>query len=332
MTRFLTYLIYILGGTFLGIGLFMVANFMVQMLNVTGEDLLKKRRDAPQSEFSGDLEAKPLKRKRGPRIWIKLTKNWGPKSAVSKRDDFPGYNDPIPRSGFIKPRRSKTRAKVGSALAVYPNGVWLTAKHVVEGCKNLVVQAGLKSGKPANLVPEKIIFHPNADLAIIITPHTDYKRQEFHLSESDHRVRDAFHIGFPKGKPGAVHSRFLGRMKVRRGRKRSSRENVSVWAEITRIPNISGSLGGISGGAVVDATGALIGVNSAGSVRRGRILTSRPTSLKHVIQFSGHKILKAKEHRPTILELTNNDYPSYAKAAIQDRRVVRVLCRKTMEP
>jgi S1-C subfamily serine protease len=330
MPKYLTYLIYVLGGTTLGFGLFMFVKLMVQMLNVTGEDLLKERRTATQSEISNELGVIPLKRRRGPRIWVKQTNNWGPKTAVSKRNEFPGYNDPIPRSGIIKRRRSKTRAKVGSALAIYPNGVWLTAKHVIEGCKKLVVQAGLKNGKPANLVPKEIIFHPNADLAVIITPHTDYKRQAFRLSGSDDVVRDAFHIGFPKGKPGAVHSRFLGRMKVRRGRKRNSRENVAVWAEITRIPNISGSLGGISGGPVVDATGTLIGVNSAGSVRRGRILTSRPSSLKNVIRSSGHKIPNAKKRRPAILELTKKDYPSYAKAAIQDRRVVRVICRKKL--
>ena len=120
-------------------------------------------------------------------------------------------------------------------------------------------------------------------------------------------------------------------MKVRRGRKWNSREDVSVWAEITRIPDISGSLGGISGGAVVDVTGTLIGVNSAGSVRRGRILTSRPNSLIQAIRFSGYKVPKAKKHRPIILELTKNGYPSYAKAVIQDRRVVRVICKKIMK-
>ena len=60
MPRYLTYLIYILGGTFLAIGLFMFLNLIVKMLNVTGEDLLKERRDTVQSEFSNDLGVKPL--------------------------------------------------------------------------------------------------------------------------------------------------------------------------------------------------------------------------------------------------------------------------------
>ena len=117
-------------------------------------------------------------------------------------------------------------------------------------------------------------------------------------------------------------------MKVRRGRSRKSVEDLLVWAEITRIPNISGSLGGISGGAVVDRTGALIGINSAASVRRGRILTSRPRKLMHVIRLSGNISPTASQNRPMISELTREKYPLFAKAAIQDRRVVRVICRR----
>ena len=97
---------------------------------------------------------------------------------------------------------------------------------------------------------------------------------------------------------------------------------------ILSITNISGSLGGISGGAVVDRTGALIGMNSAASVRRGRIFTSRPSKLMHAIRLSGNFPPAASQNRPMISELTGGKYPSFAKAAIQARRVVRVICRR----
>ena len=156
----------------------------------------------------------------------------------------------------------------------------------------------------------------------------DYNREPFLLAARGDRAGDAFHIGFPRGKPGAVHSRFLGRMNIRRSNIRNSRERVLVWAEATRIPNFSGILGGISGGAVVDRTGALIGINSAASVRRGRILTSRPSTLMDIIRLSGHILPTENQNRSLVLELNGKKYPSFAKAAIQDRRVVRVICRR----
>ena len=331
MVRQLKYLIYIVLGTSFGVGLFFFANLMLQLLQATGDDLLEGGRrnfNYTQSK-NNEKEVKPLKRQKGPRIWVKLTKNWGSETAVSKKIEFPGYNDPIPRKGLIRGRRSKSRNSVGSALAIHPNGVWLTAKHVVEGCKKIILQAGVKNGKPANLVPTKVVTHPHADVAVITSPRTDYSRRPFKLVTRGDNVGDAFHIGFPSGKPGAVYSRFIGRMKVRRGRTNKSGEDLLVWAEITRIPNFSGSLGGISGGAVVDRTGALIGINSAASVRRGRILTSRPSTLMDVIRLSGHISPTASQNRSMVLELNRKKYPSFAKAAIQDRRVVRVICRRS---
>ena len=329
MHKKLNYLIYITVGTSLGFALFYFGNLMLQHLQATGDDLLEERRNPSYSQFENNkIEIKPLKRQKGPRIWVKLTKNWGSETIVSKRNEFPGYNDPIPRKGLIRGRRSKSRSSVGSALAIHPNGVWLTAKHVVEGCKNLILQAGIKNGKPANLIPTTVVTHPHADVAVMTSPKTDYSRRPFKLVTRGDNLGDAFHIGFPSGKPGAVYSRFIGRMKVRRGRSKKSVEDLLVWAEITRIPNISGSLGGISGGAVVDRTGALIGINSAASVRRGRIFTSRPSKLMHAIRLSGNFPPAASQNRPMISELTGEKYPSFAKAAIQDRRVVRVICRR----
>jgi len=332
MLRQSKFLIYIVLGTFLGLGLFFFANLMLQLLKATGDDLLEggRLKFSYTQTKNNEKEVKPLKRQKGPRIWVKLTKNWGSEPAVSKRNEFPGYNDPIPRAGLIRGRRSKSQTSVGSALAIYPNGVWLTAKHVVENCKNIIVQAGIKNGKPANLVPTKVITHPKADVAVITSPRTDHGRRPFNLVARGDNSGDAFHIGFPSGKPGAVHSRYLGRMKVRRGRTNKSVEDLLVWAEITRIPNFSGSLGGISGGAVVDRTGALIGINSAASVRRGRILTSRPRTLMDIIRLSGHISPTASQNRSMVLELNKKKYPSFAKAAIQDRRVVRVICRRRL--
>ena len=198
----------------------------------------------------------------------------------------------------------------------------------MDSCKRIIIQPGLQNGRAASIKPTLILFHPIADIAIISTVKTDYNRLAFRVREKDDQARDGYHIGFPRGRPGAVHSRLIGKMKIRRGRIRKHTENMLVWAEYSRIPDFSGSIGGMSGGATIDSTGSLIGINSAASMRRGRILTSRSATLLNFLLEKGYKIKTVGAKIPEILELNRKDYPLFAKAIIQDRRVVRVICRR----
>jgi S1-C subfamily serine protease len=210
--------------------------------------------------------------------------------------------------------------------------VWLTAAHVVENCSAIFVEAGLTGGRAKRLRASRVTLHPSADVAIIETPETDYTRRHFALAgPGKARQRgsgNAYHIGFPRGKPGAVHSRFLGHKKLYRKRRRNAEEEILVWAQITRLPDFSGSLGGISGGVVLDETGAVIGTNSAESARRGRILTSRPKALWETVRRGGQSAVEAPSARPAIAELNPQGYPEFAKYAIQDRRIIRVICSR----
>jgi hypothetical protein len=62
---------------------------------------------------------------------------------------------------------------------------------------------------------------------------------------------------------------------------------VLAWAETGR-QGISGEpLGGISGGPTFLTNGAIIGVNSASSERRGRVLTTAPDDNRALVTASG---------------------------------------------
>ncbi len=63
-------------------------------------------------------------------------------------------------------------------------------------------------------------------------------------------------------------------------------------------------------------------------MRRGRILTSRSATLLNFLLEKGYRIETVVGKIPEILELNRKDYPLFAKAIIQDRRVVRVICRR----
>ena len=71
-------------------------------------------------------------------------------------------------------------------------------------------------------------------------------------------------------------------MKIRRGRIRKHTENMLVWAEYSRIPDFSGSIGGMSGGATIDSTGSLIEL-IVQQACVARILTSRS---RHSLTFT----------------------------------------------
>ncbi len=193
------------------IGIFVVADLAFR-INLPGQSRVPSPglRQSPGQPG----EVRKQERRPGPKVWVKLTNDWGPGTAVSKRHEFPAYDDPVAPVGTIRGRTSDTPRTVGSAFAIAENGVWLTARHVVDGCLEVGLQAGLRRGKPATLPADKIITHPKADVALVTSSRTDYGREAFQLAGYA-APGEAFHIGFPRGRPGTVHSRFLGQKRVR---------------------------------------------------------------------------------------------------------------------
>ena len=95
---------------------------------------------------------------------------------------------------------------------------------------------------------------------------------------------DGYSFGFPKGSPGAVYGKVLGRARMQtRGRYRKD-EPVLVWTQIRRVPDLGTDLRGISGGPWVDKAGNVIGVHVAGAPRRGRSYSTAPRTLLAAIE------------------------------------------------
>lgn len=275
--------------------------------------------------FEGGDGQAPAKRP-GAEFWKKQTKDWAFARPASRRGDFPGYRDPIEPVGVIGKREVDSEFTSGTAFATTANGVWLTAKHVVDHCSSARVQGGVRKGKP-HLNVVDMTFHPSADVAILHTERSDNDRQPLGLAaEADDR-REAFHVGFPRGEPGAAHSNFIGFKRLRREGSRGRGELLMVWAERTRLPDWSGSMGGMSGGAVLDRNGAVIGVTSAENRRRGRIFTSRPAAIWETVRRDGKAQLSAARRAPPVAELTGREYPKHAQKLIQNRQVARVVCK-----
>ncbi|MEQ9200380.1 MAG: trypsin-like peptidase domain-containing protein, partial [Rhodospirillales bacterium] len=131
---------------------------------------------------------------------------------------------------------------------------------------------------------QDVIEHPRADVAVI---RTTGGTASLGLRDGSLEIgQDGYMFGFPQGRPGDVHAQLLGRARsvTREGRMNS--EPVIAWTEVRRLPELSGSLGGLSGGPAVDAAGRIVGVVSSESARRGRVMTAAPVSVREVLQLA----------------------------------------------
>ncbi|MEM0986423.1 MAG: serine protease [Pseudomonadota bacterium] len=171
---------------------------------------------------------------------------------------------------------------VGSAFAIDRNGNWLTARHVVDGCRRVSLLVA-----PNRYVSvAQVDIDPASDLALLQTGRS-LRAVDLKL-ENDLRVGQiGYHVGYPQGRPGEVATRLLARSRlVTRGTRRGE-EPVLAWSELGRTRGLTGSLGGLSGGPVFDAEGRARGVIVAESPRRGRIYTAAPRSIERFLERRG---------------------------------------------
>ena len=133
-----------------------------------------------------------------------------------------------------------------------------------------------------------------------------------------------YHVGYPQGRPGEVATKLMSRSKlITRGR-REGAEPILAWAEIGRTRGLTGPLGGISGGPVFDANGAVRGVIVAESPRRGRIYTAAPTSVDAFLT----SLSINREDGPTEV-FAEETYGPVSDNARRRLQVVKVACRVT---
>jgi len=162
----------------------------------------------------------------------------------------------------------------GTAFSIDSRGLWMTARHVVDGCPKVYVLTGPRRG----MLVKRVYVHPSADIAFIVT---ERGAPAFAFAWETLRTgQTGYHFGYPKGKPGDVSSRLIGRRIMRVRGRYNTAEPIVAWAERVRVPDSYDGLGGISGGPAFDARGRIIGVTVAGTVRRGRVYTTAMKSMK----------------------------------------------------
>jgi S1-C subfamily serine protease len=252
-----------------------------------------------------------------PKIWDAETRAWLDQGEQAKHPGRQGAF-PIPTVGVIE-ETDRRGSSTGSAFSVSSRGYWLTARHVVEGCD----QAYLQTGIGEVILVQRTALHPTADVALIFT---DGAPQGLPVAAARMGSRESFSVGFPQGQPGAVHGRFLGEMTMRHIGQRRYRERVYAWSIVSAIPRQFESLGGLSGGAVFDGAGRIIGIVQAEQPRRGRFMTARPRAYREILDLAGITVpVISQPASETVISEAN--YEASARRLITSLQVAKVLCR-----
>lgn len=204
----------------------------------------------------------------------------------------------------------------GTAFAIAAAGRWVTARHVVEGCRQpaLVVGGGRALAADVRLAPR-------ADVALLVTSGGPPALPVAMDADLRKGMR-AFHPGFPQGRPGEVTSRLLARETLRiRGRGKRD-EPVLAWAESGRTADLEGrGLAGLSGAPALDRRGRVLGVTIAEAPRRGRVYTTAPETFLPTVRG-----LQPPEEPLTTQALTVDNYGLAADSLRRELKVARVVC------
>lgn len=208
----------------------------------------------------------------------------------------------------------------GTAFTVSDSGVWLTARHVIDGCSRLALEVAPGTYVPVD--PENIVLSDTSDMAVMLTGRSPDGLSL--LPDEELQVgTQGFHVGFPQGQPGEVTSTLLSNSRLITRGVRRSEEQVLAWAEDGRTRGLNGTLAGLSGAPVFDALGRVIGVTVAESPRRGRIYTTTPATLTRFLDESG--VEPKGTARPS--RFTIEDYGREADRVRRALHVVKVVCK-----
>ena len=206
--------------------------------------------------------------------------------------------------------------QAGTAFSISADGRWLTARHVVEGCRQPALMVG-----GGRAIAADVRLAPHADVALLITEGGP-PSLPLAVDQPLRRGQRAFHPGYPQAKPGEVTSRLLGRETLKVMGRGARDEAVLAWAEVGRTDGLGGTLSGLSGAPAVDRQGRVVGVTIAEAPRRGRIYTTAPDTLAPVLRGSLRRAGEGGRGQPVTIE----NYGRVADDLRRDLRVAQVVC------
>jgi|SRR5581483_2907016 len=210
---------------------------------------------------------------------------------------------------------------LGTAFSVDDRGVWLTARHVASDvCGQVALVSG---GRP---VAASIAYQDaESDLAVLRTrggaPAMPLATDRPEVGET------GYSFGFPTGVLGATRDSLLGRSRMQLGGRMTGTTPTLTWSEIRRFPDSLDTLGGMSGGPMLDESGRVVGILVAASVRRGRVHTVAPEVLSEAAQQT--RLFDGAAPLPPVQEVADAslELSTVANELSGNSRIAKVYCR-----
>ena len=220
----------------------------------------------------------------------------------------------------LNTKSSRNQSSSGTAFYL-GNNLWMTARHVINECKEVYLKNDNK-----NSFIEKILIHPNSDLALF--SNNNLIPEKFEIGKEISKF--AFSSGYPAGKPGDVALKFAGFMAME-ARSYNILEKHSIYAVLEKNPRNLLSFGGISGGPAFDSSGNINGVVVAEFTRRGLLGVVGIDQINWLLSASNKhsdflNINSNTEFNLINLEINRKNYLKKGAELRRNKSISKVIC------
>ena len=220
----------------------------------------------------------------------------------------------------LNTKSSRNQSSSGTAFYL-GNNLWMTARHVINECKEVYLKNDNK-----NSFIEKILIHPNSDLALF--SNNNLIPEKFEIGKEISKI--AFSAGYPAGNPGDVALEFAGFMAME-ARSYNILEKHSIYAVLEKNPRNLLSFGGISGGPAFDSSGNINGVVVAEFTRRGLLGVVGIDQINWLLSASNNhsdflNINSNTEFNLINLEINRKNYLKKGAELRRNKSISKVIC------
>lgn len=220
----------------------------------------------------------------------------------------------------LNTKSSRNQSSSGTAFYL-GNNLWMTARHVINECKEVYLKNDNK-----NSFIEKILIHPNSDLALF--SNNNLIPEKFEIGKEISKI--AFSSGYPAGNPGDVALEFAGFMAME-ARSYNILEKHSIYAVLEKNPRNLLSFGGISGGPAFDSSGNINGVVVAEFTRRGLLGVVGIDQINWLLSASNNhsdflNINSNTELNLMNLEINRKNYLKKGAELRRNKSISKVIC------